>query len=511
MARDGASRMTESSQITRERDLYLRLLQLSGQAELEPMLRQALQLVVELTHARQGYLEIQDDDSRLEGPRWWIASGFSDAEVATVRAAISRGIIAESLATGKAVITASAFLDPRFNARESVRSTKIEAVLCVPIGEDPPCGVLYLQGRIVPGPFGEEDSARAELFARHLAPLVDRLLAAQRQREANDPTRPWRQRLRTEGIVGHSQALADLLQQVVLIAPLDVSALLLGESGSGKSMIAKLIHDNSPRAHGPFLDLNCAALPETLIESELFGALPGAHSTATRRITGKVAAADGGTLLLDEVSELSVPAQAKLLQLLHSREYYPLGASTPSRADVRILAASNIDLSAAVAARRFREDLFFRLQVVPIHVPSLQARREDIRELALHFAALACERHSLKALPLARSALRAVEETAWPGNVRQLAHSIEAAAIRAAGSGATQIERIHIFPDRPRTPDETNDLTFQEATRRFHEQLLRDTLDATSWNVVETARRLDLTRSHVYNLIRAFGLERSKS
>jgi Nif-specific regulatory protein len=255
--------------------------------------------------------------------------------------------------------------------------------------------------------------------------------------------------------------------------------------------------------------LNCAALPENLVESELFGALPGAHSTATRRIEGKVAAAERGTLLLDEIGELALQAQGKLLQLLQSKEYYPLAANKAVHADVRLIAASNTDLQRAVAERRFREDLFYRLQVLPVRVPTLAERCEDIPELAAYFCRSACERHGLPLLELSRNAERALQSAEWPGNVRQLAHAVEAAAIRAAGEGVTRIERAHLFPEAAAQPaDASAPLTFQEATRRFQERLLRESLQATEWNVVETARRLDLARSHIYNLIRAFGLER---
>lgn len=196
----------------------------------------------------------------------------------------------------------------------------IEAVLCTPIGADPAVGVLYLQGSTGRGPFSNDDRDTAALFTRHLAPLADRLPV--RERHDDDPTHVHRSTLRLERVIGRSPALAELFRQVALVAPLDVSVLLSGDSGTGKSQIARVIHDNGPRGRHPFVDLNCAALPDALIESELFGALPGAHSTATRKIDGKVAAAEGGTLFLDEAGNLSLPAQAKLLQLLQSKGYF---------------------------------------------------------------------------------------------------------------------------------------------------------------------------------------------
>jgi Nif-specific regulatory protein len=320
-----------------------------------------------------------------------------------------------------------------------------------------------------------------------------------------------RSTLKLSGVVGRSAALAVALKEAALVAPLDVHVLLTGETGTGKSQLARVIHDNGPRAARRFVELNCAALPESLMESELFGALPGAHSTATRRVEGKVTAAEGGTLMLDEIGELSLAAQAKLLQLLQSKEYFPLGAAKAERADVRVIAATNLDLKQAVAEHRFREDLLFRLQVLPIRMPSLSERREDLADLAAYFCARACETHHLPPLELSSGALRAVEVAVWPGNIRQLAHTVQAAAIRAAGEAAGHIERRHLFPDATAADHPNSAPTFQEATRHFQEDLLRQALEETQWNIVETARRLDLARSHVYNLIKAFGLERGRS
>src|SRR5213080_3773407 len=373
----------ELARVQRERDLYRRLLDLGRHDEPEPFLREALGLIVEVTGARQGYVELHDDD-HTGAPRWSLAHGFTAEQLASVRAALSRGIIAEALATGKTIVTPSALLDERFRERESVRIGHIEAVLCAPIGDDPPRGVLYLQNRAGHGFFSEDDRVCAETFARHLAPLVDRVLARQRERAGTDATVPVRATLRAPAVIGRSAALATALYHVALVAPLDVHVLLTGETGTGKSQLARVIHDNGPRAAHPFVTLNCAALPETLIESELFGALPGAHSTATRRIDGKVTAAEHGTLFLDEIGAMPLTAQSKLLQLLQSKEYYPLGSAKPARADVRVIAATNSDLRQAVAENRFREDLFFRLQVLPIRLPSLAERREDIAALAAH-------------------------------------------------------------------------------------------------------------------------------
>src|SRR5437667_9302423 len=225
----------ELARVQRERDLYRRLLDLGRHDEPEPFLREALGLIVEVTGARQGYVELHDDD-HTGAPRWSLAHGFT----------------AEQLA--------------------SVRIGHIEAVLCAPIGDDPPRGVLYLQNRVGHGFFSEDDRACAETFARHLAPLVERVLARQRERAGADPTTRVRATLRAPDMIGRSAALATALHHAALVAPLDVHELLTGETGTGKSQLARVIHDNGPRAAHPFVTFNCAALPETLIESELFGA-----------------------------------------------------------------------------------------------------------------------------------------------------------------------------------------------------------------------------------------------
>lgn len=490
-----------------ERDLYRRLLDLGRQTELEPLLREALALIVDVTRARQGYLELQGEDGRQS---WSIAHGFTPEALDAVRTRISRGIIAMAMAGGRTISTSSALRDERFHDNESVLAGRIEAVLCAPIGDEVPGGVVYLQGRETTEPFSAEDQERAETFARHLALCAHRLLVERRGSPA-DPLARVRQTLRLEGIVGRSEALVAVLQQAALLAPLDVTLLLTGDSGTGKTQLARVIHESGRRAGQPFIEVNCAALPESLMESELFGAMQGAHSTAHRRIEGRVTAAEGGTLFLDEIGELSPSAQAKLLQLLQSKQYSPLGSPRPLQADVRVIAASNTDLEAAVASRRFRDDLFYRLQVMPLRLPSLAERLEDIPELVTAFCTMAARRHGLGRMRVSDGAVRAAQAVEWPGNVRQLAHAIEAATIRAAGEGVLEIQRRHVFPQtNGRATETAQPETFQEATRRFQSRLLRETLEDTGWEVMEAARRLDLKKSNIYAMIKGFGLARDK-
>ena len=496
--------------VARERDLYLRILELGEQRELEPFLGEALRLIVDITRADHVYLELNDP---VSGPgsdaRWWISSGWSQDEVEQVR---SRGIIDEVLGTGATVSTASAFTDPRFETRASVQRAKIQAVLCVPVGTDPPVGVFYLEGRSEPGAFSDADREQAELLARHIAPFADRVLARDAGRAKSDPTASVRSRFRSDSILGHSPALARVLEEAAIAAPLrDMNLLLTGQSGTGKSQLARVIHLNGPRESGPFVELNVAALPTELAENELFGAKKGAHSTATGDIEGKVAAAEGGTLFLDEIGELPLQLQAKLLQLLNSKEYYPLGANQSKTADVRIIAATNEDLVRAVEERRFRRDLYYRLEVLTIRLPSLEERRQDIVEIATGLCAAACERNQLPIMEFTPNARTALESAEWPGNVRQLENAISRAAARAAAEGSALIRRKHLFPDDENAADGDDELTWQEATREFQRSHLLRTLEETQWNVAETARRLELARSHVYNLMKLLQVDRPEA
>ena len=502
----GSSSDLRDATAASERDFYRRLLDLGSQREVEPLLEQALALIVEVTGASTGYLELYEDDRAKPAPRFWKAHRITEEAVASIRASISHGIIARAIGEGRTIETASASADVRFADLGSVRQHAIQAVLCAPVGR-PAIGVIYLQGRSKPGQFTAADREHVELFARQLAPLADRLV--RRDPDRVDHTRPIRERMRCPEIVGHSRALARLLHGAANVAHLDVDVLITGPSGTGKSLLAHVIAANSPRGSGPFVELNCAAIPENLLESELFGAERGAHSTATSARRGKVAAAEGGTLFLDEVGELSAAAQAKLLQLLETRTYHPLGSAKPVSANVRVLSATNADLEDRIAAKQFRADLYYRLHVVPLEVPGLEARRDDIPELVEYFCAEACKKHKLPPLDVAWQTLVACERAAWPGHTRQLSHAIEAAVIRASGDHATTLAEHHVFPPAETDPApvaQAEPRTLQAATRQFQRQLVLDALERCDWNIKEAARELGLVRSHVYNLINDFEL-----
>ncbi len=497
--------------LERERDLFVNLLTLADATDVAPYVGAALDLLVRATSARHGYVEVQGGVGGA--PLASASHGLSGDELRGVRERLSSGIVRDAITRGVTITTASAVDDPRYLGLESVKQRRIQAVLCAPLGD---LGVLYLEGRAEPGPFSEPDRKLVEIAARALAPTVERMVDAA-ERAERDETRAIRARLDAGDVAGKSRALALVLEQIAAAAQVPVAVLLRGESGTGKSALARILHRASPRASGPFVEVNAAALPESLFESELFGAEKGAHSQAAARIAGKVDAAQGGTLFLDEIGELSLVSQAKLLSFLQTKRFMRLGGTAPVAADVRIVAATNADLEEAVRAKTFRQDLYYRLNVLEITVPALRDRREDIPDIARAIAARVGDDETLR-LPLSRDALRALADAEWPGNIRQLENAIARGWAAALGKRERAIEAHHLFGDKalreerePGTADAFAGLSFQEATRRFQARLVQETLTASDWNVSETARKLDMSRSHLNDLIKAFGLARRKA
>jgi transcriptional regulator with PAS, ATPase and Fis domain len=497
---------SELAAARRERDFYRSLVELHGHDDLASLLRAALDLLVARGGARETVVEVMRDDGVSVTPAV-VAHGCEGHRLAEISAFISRGIISEAMATGETVVTANATEDPRFHAFDSVQRQGLEAVLCVPIGHDPPIGVAYLQGTHGSDefqPYDDQLQRDVELAARSLAAALEKLSA--RTSVASIALPPVAADDPFSAVRGRSPAIREIIERLRLAAPLDVHVLLTGASGVGKTMLASAIHLASRRRNARFVEINCATLPDALLENELFGAEPGAHSAVPRGgVRGKVDSAEGGTLFLDEVAELSIGAQAKLLQLLQSKTYYRLGGTELRRADIRVIAATNVNLKGAVAEKKFREDLYYRLQVLEARVPSLAERVDDLLPLAVGFLKQSVERHQLPHKTLSPSAMRAIQAAEWPGNVRELAHRLESATIHAHLRGSDRIEGRDVFPGTP-SDDELE--TFQAATRRCQRKHIRAVLSSTDWNVLETARLLDLSRSQVYNLIRAFEIKR---
>jgi Nif-specific regulatory protein len=491
-----------------EHDLFLRLLELSGTTEeIEAFLEEALALLVRLVRASAGYLELRERSNPEQvAVSWSVAHGQLLEELSDIRELVSHHLIQLTLAQRRRVMTSCANEDRRFEDDESGGRIGV-GVLCVPIGA-PPIGVVYLQAREKGEPHPDAIEL-AQLFGRQVARVADVLLARKR-RDDVDHTLAVRTRFKADEMIGSSSALARALDDAALAASCDASVLLTGPSGTGKSALARVIARNSRRADGPFVQLNCAALPESLFESELFGAREGAHSTAQRDIEGKVHAAEGGTLFLDEISELALPAQAKLLQLVESMEYFPLGSNEVRRADVRWIAATNADLAERVKQQRFREDLYYRLNVLHIAMPTLAQRPEDIDALCRFFCHDVCAAQGWAPITLAPSALLHARENDWPGNLRELRRAIERGVLRARAARSDVVHHHHLFADW--YPDHASPrYTLRRAIADFVRRCIAAALEACNGCVRDAANHLGISRSNLYHRMETLGVETPQS
>ncbi len=486
-------------------DLYTTLMDLLLEGEPHKLLEESLTIARELTGARLGYLALQEPTATV--PRWWVSSGFDGAELEAIHASTSNGVVAQVLESGELIQSASVMNDPRFSSRRSVRRKRIEAVLCGPICRrgGRPMGFVYLQGRAENFQFEDSHKDLLRHFTAVLANIAQVLLLGI-DTGGEDPTAEYRSELDLHEILGRSSALAGVFKRVKSIAKTDRDVLIWGETGTGKNLIARAIHRNSARASGPCLEVNCAAIPENLLESELFGFRRGSHAAATRDTPGKVEACEGGTLFLDEISEMSDQAQAKLLQLLEDKRYFPLGATQPRDANVRIVAATNRPLEEAVASGHLREDVRYRFKRV-ISLPPLRERGGDAVVIASEACRRTAEEDELGTMSLSLAARRALREEAWPGNVRQLWSVVSSGTFAASDEGRAVVELEDLFPDREAPPSVEASESWAVQLRDSKRAILRRALDDAAWNKSEAARRLGLRRQRIHELIKQLGIE----
>ena len=313
-------------------------------------------------------------------------------------------------------------------------------------------------------------------------------------------------------IVGSSSAIRQLLERIEKVGPTLSRVLVTGENGTGKELVARAIHQISTRAAKPFVEVNCAAIPSELIESELFGHVKGSFTGAIANRVGKFEQADGGTLFLDEVGDMSAAAQAKVLRALQEGVVTPVGGARPVTVDVRVLAATNKRLEDEIAAGRFREDLLYRLNVVPVEVPPLRARREDIPQLIEHFVQQLASAPGLAARRFAPAAIERLRRHHWPGNVRELRNTVERLLILANGPEVGETDVARLLGPQQGDSGGANGLLGAETYEAFKENaeraFLMAKLNEFDWNVSETARRLDMPRSNLYKKIERLKLAR---
>jgi two-component system response regulator HydG len=308
-------------------------------------------------------------------------------------------------------------------------------------------------------------------------------------------------------LIGRSAVMTKLLETVTQVAPSEATVLITGESGTGKEVIAGAIHYNSPRREGPFIKINCAAIPETLLESELFGHEKGSFTGADRRREGKFRQADGGSIFLDEVSEMSLAMQVRLLRVLQEREITRVGGEEVIRVNVRVITATNRDLPAAIEAGRFRKDLFYRLNVVTLHVPPLRERKDDIPPLAEHFLKMFAEKNRKRVRGFTPQAMDRLLRYDWPGNVRELMNTVERGVVLTRSEYIDEGELTPVLLKQPEgetaSPGEVPAVSSLEALEKA---TILKTLEQTGGNKSEAARRLGITRRTLHQKLKKYGM-----
>jgi DNA-binding NtrC family response regulator len=455
------------------------------------------------TPAKGTVLVVDDDDAIRSGLYWALANDYR------VLQASSRGDALPLLhREGIDVVVTDLHLPPR--ADDIVEGL---AIIDAARAEEPPIQAIVITGSHARNVALEAVKRGAYgFFEKPLngAEVLHIVNQAARMRHLEIENRRLRDELtRSQGfndLLGGSQSLEKIVKQARSVAATSATVLLIGENGTGKEMLARAIHAESPRAEGPFVGVSCAALPETLIESELFGHEKGAFTTAISARKGRFELAHEGTLFLDEIADLSATVQVKLLRVLQERSFERVGGSKTLSVDIRLIAASNRDLDKEVEAGKFRRDLFYRLNVVPLVLPPLRDRREDIPLLAAHFAAKAAMKHGRSCHELDPALIDALQEYVWPGNVRELENLMERLVVLSTGPtlGLEFLpeKMLRSLPDVS-VADET---TLEGAVTALKSRMIMNALQAEGGNKVAAARRLGISRSYLHRLISEFGL-----
>jgi Nif-specific regulatory protein len=430
-----------------------------------------------------------------------VAHGLSSEAVRRGRYRRGEGVTGRVLETGQAIVVPHIRDEPRFLDRTRSRAPSPNediSFLCVPLLSDNRVIGTLSADRKYPGDEGLESDLRlltviAGLIARTAVRLEGLNRDQSRLRDENERlNQALQDRFSTRFLVGNSNRMKEVFHLIHQVSASSATVLIRGESGTGKELAASAIHYGSPRAKGPFIKVNCAALPASLIESELFGHQKGAFTGAVKDKPGKFEQADGGTIFLDEIGSITLEAQAKLLRALQEREVERLGDIRTRKVDVRVLAATNRDLEAAMAAMEFREDLYYRLNVFPIFMPPLRERPTDILMLADHFVEKFARVHNKDVRRFSNTAIDTLMNHAWPGNVRELENAVERAVLLTTD---TAIHAHHLPPtlrpaERPAAGRETS---LAGALAAVERDLIADALQAARGNMAEAARLLQTT------------------
>jgi Nif-specific regulatory protein len=467
-----------------------------------PLARRLLGLALETVPAERAALLLLDPTGAL------VSSSALDREGRTEPFPISRTLIERVVAERSAVLSNDVLQTGGWEGVESVLAARLQSLLAAPLtGREGTLGVLYLDTR-EPGVHFDERHLELVTAAAGIAVVA---LANVRHLEALEEENQRIEEALDAGMVGESARMREIQRLLARVAATDSTVLLRGESGTGKEVAARALHRGSVRAGKPFVAVNCATLSETLLQSELFGHERGAFTGAVERKIGRIEAAQGGTLFLDEIGEIPPALQARLLRVLQEREFERVGATRPIKVDIRLIAATNRDLEKGIREGTFREDLFYRLNVITVTLPALRERREDVPLLASHFATLFGRKIGRRVLGFTPEARACLLRYAWPGNVRELANAIERAVVLGEG----ELIRPEDLPETvlESAPVERGGAgggpvgKYHDSVNAFKQRLILEAIDQAGGNVTKAAELLDLNPTYLHRLIRNFDLK----
>ena len=484
------------SQLTTLNELLKELLRGEGW---DRLLDTVMSRALPLFGAQRGFIAVPEGD-RLD---FRVVSNWSRDELESGRETVSGSILEEVLARREPLLVSDALTDPRFGDKKSVRRLQIRSVLAAPIEDDDRLlAVIYLETTDLDQLFGDED---LEVFRELLEAVGRSLQTGLRmlllERRASRLERDLDARYQFPGIVTGDQKLRQILETAAQVAGTDLPVLIQGPSGTGKELVARAVHRNSRRSNAPMLTFNCGAIAPSLVESELFGHKKGAFTGASQDKKGVVAAAHGGTLFLDEVGEIPLELQAKLLRTVQFGEVKPLGDPAAAQVDVRFVAATNRDLEQAVAERTFREDLYFRLNAVTLHIPPLSERPGDVLLLFRHFLDREASASGRPVPEPSRELERVIASHDWPGNVRELENEVRRLlAVSPTGVPLTP-DRLSERIRRLRADEGLSPLETQER------ELIRSYLAAEGGNRSATAKVLGISRETLRKKLKQYQLD----
>jgi len=469
--------------------------------DLEELQAQLLDLIFEVVPASRGAILLTEGAGQEFNCMYARTRQAGQAQLVKVSRTIVRQVMKENVALlGVDVATSGVLRDV-----ESLAASEVRSLLCVPLSVfERMIGCIYLDSTNAANRFNEDHLQLTAAVAGVSAVALDNARRLQWLEQEN-------QRLMTEirqeqSLVGESPRMKEIFQFVARVAPSDSTVLIEGESGTGKELAARALHRNSHRAGKAFVAINCAAIPETLLESELFGHERGAFTGASVQKKGRLEVADGGVVFLDEIGELAPTLQVKLLRVLQEREIERVGGMHPIKIDVRLIAATNRDLNEAVRKGEFRQDLYYRLNVVKLTMPPLRERREDIPMLTRHFVQKHAKRCKVKSKPVAREAMAALVSYDWPGNVRELENAIE----RALVMGSSDMLLLEDLPEslmEQTPPAEMHEGKYHASVKELKKQLILDAVEQTRGNYVDAAAILGVHANYLHRLIRNLGLK----